>query len=296
MYPDEFDLYEAGSVDEALDLLEEHGDAETEMLAGGHSLLPTMKSGLASPDVVIDIGQIDGMAGIEGGGDTVSVGATTTYATIADSEAVQEGAPVLAEAAHAVGDRQVRNMGTIGGNIAHADPASDLPGAVIAADATVVVEGRDGERTVAAADFFQGMYMTDVGEDELVTRVEVPMASDAVGTYAKRASPSSGYAIVGVAAQLELDGDTVADASVGANGVMDHGVRLDPVEDALTGATLDDSTVAGAAGRATEDLDELMMLSDNQASAEFRADLLAAYAERALSSLADEARSPAAAD
>jgi carbon-monoxide dehydrogenase medium subunit len=296
MYPDEFDLHEAASVEEALDLLAEHDDAETELLAGGHSLLPTMKSGLASPDVVIDIGQIAGMSGIHDGSDAVTVGANTTYATIADSDVVQEGTPVLAEAAHAVGDRQVRNMGTIGGNIAHADPASDLPGAVIAADATVVVQGREGERTVAADDFFQGMYATDVGDGELVTRVEVPKTGDAVGAYAKRPNPASGYAVVGVAAQLELEGGTVASASVGANGVMDHGVRLDPVEDALEGDSLDDDAIEVAAGSATADLDEMMMMEDNFASAEFRANLLEAYAERALQSAAESARAPSAAD
>jgi carbon-monoxide dehydrogenase medium subunit len=296
MYPDEFDLYEADSVGEALDLLDEHGDAETELLAGGHSLLPTMKSGLASPGVVIDIGQVDGMAGIDDDGDAVAIGATTTYATIAASDLAHEAAPALAQAAHAVGDRQVRNMGTIGGNIAHADPASDLPGAVIASDATVVVEGRDGERTVDADDFFMGMYMTDVGDDELVTRVEVPKAADAVGAYAKRPNPASGYAVVGVAAQLELDGDTVASASVGANGIMDHGVRLDPVEAAIEGESLDEDAVESAAARAAADLDESMMMEDNFASAAFRANLLEAYAERALASAAEEAQTPTAAD
>jgi carbon-monoxide dehydrogenase medium subunit len=296
MYPDEFDLYEADSVGEALDLLDEHGDAETELLAGGHSLLPTMKSGLASPGVVIDIGQVDGMAGIDDEGDAVAIGATTTYATIAASDLAHEAAPALAQAAHAVGDRQVRNMGTIGGNIAHADPASDLPGAVIASDATVVVEGRDGERTVDADDFFMGMYMTDVGDDELVTRVEVPKAADAVGAYAKRPNPASGYAVVGVAAQLELDGDTVASASVGANGIMDHGVRLDPVEAAIEGESLDEDAVESAAARAAADLDESMMMEDNFASAAFRANLLEAYAERALASAAEEAQTPTAAD
>jgi carbon-monoxide dehydrogenase medium subunit len=296
MYPDEFDLYRADSVGEALDLLEEHADVETELLAGGHSLLPTMKSGLASPDVVIDIGEVESMQGVEDRGDTVSIGAMTTYATIADSGVVADGAPTLAEAAAAVGDRQVRNMGTIGGNIAHADPASDLPAAVIAADATVVVEGRDGERTVPADEFFLGMYATDVGEDELVTRVDVPASRRAVGSYAKRASPSSGYAIVGVAAQLDVDDGTVREASVAANGIMDHGVRLSAVEDALAGTSLDDEAIGAAADEATTNLDEVMMMADAQASAEFRAQLLGVYTERALEAVADEARSPAAAD
>lgn len=295
MYPSEFDYYEAASVGEALDLLEEHADSETELIAGGHSLLPTMKTGLASPDVLVDIGQIDALQGIDDRGDTLSVGAMTTYAEVANSRPAQEAAPALAEAAHAVGDRQVRNMGTVGGNIAHADPASDLPGAAIASNATIVAEGRDGEREIPVDDFFLGMYATDL-DDEILTRVEVPKAEDAVGAYAKKPSPSSGYAMVGVAALLEVDGGTVRSASIGANGAMDHGVRLEPVEDALAGESLDDDAIADAAARATDDLDTAMMMSDIQASAEFRAQLLEVYTERALQAAADEARAPATAD
>jgi carbon-monoxide dehydrogenase medium subunit len=295
MYPDEFDLVEASSVGETLDLLDEHADVETELLAGGHSLLPTMKTGLASPDVVIDISGVDAMHGVSTSGDHVSVGAMTTYADVADARDVREAAPVVADAAAAIGDVQVRNMGTIGGNVAHADPASDLPGAVIAADATIVVEGRDGERSVPADDFFLGMYATDVGPRELVTRVELPRKDGAVGTYEKKPSPSSGYAMVGLAAQLEVDGDTVQSASVAANGAMDHGVRLDPVEEELAGATLDDDTIERAAGRATEELDTAMMMEDLQASAEFRAHLLEQYTQRALASIADGG-GPTAAD
>ncbi len=279
MYPDEFDYYEATSVDHAIELLEEHSMAESELLAGGHSLLPTMKTGLASPDVLIDIGGLESIQGIEESGGSISIGATTNYADIADSAVVQSGAPALAEAAAAVGDIQVRNMGTIGGNLAHADPASDLPAAALAEGATLVVHGADGEREVAAEDFFMGMYATDVGETELVTRVEVPADTD-VGTYAKKASPSSGYAIVGVAAALQLDGNTVTSASVAANGAMDRAVRLEGVEDELTGTALSD--VDAAAERATEGLDESQFMDDLQASAEFRGQLLKVYTERAL--------------
>ncbi|MFB6298521.1 MAG: xanthine dehydrogenase family protein subunit M [Salinirussus sp.] len=295
MYPDEFDYVEAESVEHALELQEEHAMAETELLAGGHSLLPTMKTGLASPDVVIDIGQIESMRGIESDGDTISIGANTTYAEIADSGVVADGAPALAEAAAAIGDVQVRNMGTIGGNLAHADPASDLPGTALAEDATMVLQGADGEREVPADDFFFGMYMTDVGEDEILTRVEVPADSD-TGAYAKKPSPSSGYAMIGVAVTLGMDGDTVASASVGANGVMDHGVRLDAVEEALEGERLDADAISAAADHATDGLDEAMMMDDIQASAEFRAHLLGVYTERALESAHDAIAAPAAAD
>ncbi|WP_251342769.1 FAD binding domain-containing protein [Haloplanus halophilus] len=285
MYPDEFDYRSPETVEAAIDLLADHPEAE--ILAGGHSLLPTMKSGLASPDLLVDIGSVEGLQGIDADGDVVSIGALTTYATVADHDAVRETVEVLAEAAHAVGDVQVRNRGTIGGNLAHADPASDLPAAALAADATMVVQGPDGERRVDADDFFFGMYATDVGEDELLTRVEFPARPDAAGAYAKKPSPSSGYAMVGVAVSLSVDAGLVEDAGVAANGVMDHGVRLDPVEEALVGTTPDADVVAEAAASAADDLDEMMMMDDLQASAEFRAQLLESYTERAIREAGD---------
>ncbi|MFB6310308.1 MAG: xanthine dehydrogenase family protein subunit M [Salinirussus sp.] len=296
MFPDTFDYHRAETVDEALDLLAEHGGPDTELLAGGHSLLPAMKTGLSSPDILIDIGEIEELHGVTVEGDTLSVGAMTTYADFVETDASHDHAPAFADAVSQVGDRQVRNRGTIGGNLAHADPASDLPGAALAVDATVVVQGPDGEREIPADDFFWGMYATDVEEDEIVTRIEIPSATDAIGGYAKKPSPSSGYAMIGVAAQLDLDGDTVESAGIGANGAMDHGVRLDAVEEELEGASLDEDTIEAAAARATEGLDEAMMMEDLQASAEFRAQLLEVYTRRALEGVADTASTPAAAD
>jgi carbon-monoxide dehydrogenase medium subunit len=296
MFPDEFDYHEASSVSEAIDLMEEHAAAETELLAGGHSLLPAMKSGLSSPDVLIDIGDVDELHGVSVDGDTLSVGAMTTYSDFIGEDRSEEHAPALYHAVRQVGDTQVRNRGTVGGNLAHADPASDLPGAALASDATIVVTGPDGERRVSADDFFFGMYATDIGPAELVTRVEVPSAADAVGAYAKKPSPSSGYAMVGVCVQATVDGGTVTAVRVGANGIMDHGVRLEGVEDELAGASLDEDTIAAAADRATEGLDTAMMMSDLQASAEFREQLVGTYAERALERVLDRTPTPAAAD
>jgi len=280
MFPDEFDYERPETVDEAIDLLVENPEAE--ILAGGHSLLPTMKSGLASPDLLVDISRIERMQGIDHEDGTVSIGGLTNYATVDESDAVRENVEVFAEAAHAVGDVQVRNRGTVGGNLAHADPASDLPAAALAADATMVVQGPDGERRVDADDFFFGMYATDVNEGELLTRVEFPARPEATGAYAKKPSPSSGYAMVGVAVSLTVDAGLVEDVGVAANGIMDHGVRLDPVEDALVRTNPSVETVAAAAANATDDLDEMMMMDDLQASAEFRAQLLETYAERAI--------------
>jgi carbon-monoxide dehydrogenase medium subunit len=284
MYPGEFDYHRAESVEHALELLSEHDDAE--LLSGGHSLLPTMKTGLANPDVVIDIGHLEEMSGVDHGGDTTSIGANTTYAEIADDETLWDSVTVLAEAAGEIGDVQVRNAGTIGGNLAHADPASDLPGAALAADATLVTHGPAGEREIGVDDYFLGMYMTDLAEDELLARVEVPHQGPDVGSaYVKKPSPSSGYALIGVAATLHTDGGTVDSARVAANGAMDHGIRLSAVEDALEGMSVDD--VGSAGEHAGDSLDTSRFMDDIQASAEFRAQLLEAYTERALEAAAD---------
>lgn len=296
MFPDEFDYYSADSVGEALDLLDEHEGEDVELLAGGHSLLPAMKTGLSSPDVLIDMNGIEKMHGVEIDGDTLSIGAMTRYSDLAESDAVAEHAPALAAAVEQVGDVQVRNRGTIGGNLAHADPAADLPGAALVSDATLVVEGPDGEREVPVDDFFFGMFATDVGPDELLTRIEIPSAAGALGAYAKKASPSSGYAMVGVAALLETNGDGVETARVGANGVMDHGVRLEPVEDAIADGTLDDESIEAAASHAGDELDATLMMDDLQASNEFRAHLLEVYTERALTTAMDDDTSSIAVD
>jgi len=288
MFPAQFEYYEAESVDEALDLLAEHGDREVEILAGGHSLLPTMKSGLASPDVLVDIGGIDGLNGIEHSNGAVSVGALTPYADVAADEAVHKQTTAFAEAAQAIGDIQVRNRGTVGGNVAHADPASDLPAAVVASDATIHVQGPDGSREIGADDFFEGMYATAVGEGEILTQVDVPTYDDGdVGAYVKKPSPSSGYAMVGVAAVLQTDGREIDSARVAANGAMDHAMRLTGVEDALAGSSVADAPEA--ASHATEGIDDWQFMDDLQASAEYRAQLLEVYTRRALEAAADQA-------
>ena len=296
MFPDEFDYYRAESVQEAIELLDEHSTEETELLAGGHSLLPTMKSGLSSPDVLVDISDVDAMSGVSVDGDTVTVGAMTTYSEFIESDGMEEHAPALYHAVRQVGDTQVRNRGTVGGNIAHADPASDLPGATLVSDATVVTEGPDGERRIPADDFFFGMYATDVGPNELVTRLELPAANGAIGAYAKKPSPSSGYAMVGVATLVSTDGGSVESIRAAVNGAMDHAVRLEGVEDELTGESLSEDAIESAAARAAEGLDTDMMMSDLQASAEFREQLLEVYTRRALERVMDRASAPAAAD
>ena len=290
MFPASFEYEHAGTVEEALAFREERDDAEVELLAGGHSLLPTMKAGLASPDVVIDIGGIDSLRGVEPNDGTVRIGALTTYSDIVGDEDLRESIPVVVEAAQAIGDVQVRNRGTIGGNIAHADPASDLPAALLAADATIVAEGPNGKRSIKADNFFTGLYETALDEDELLTEIEV--TTHDIGVYAKKPSPSSGYAMVGVAAVLGLDGGTVESARVAATGAVDHATQLTGVEEALLGTPLDGEAAATAASHASDGIDEFQLMDDHQASAEYRRQLLGNYTQRALAAAADEINRP----
>ncbi|MCU4926120.1 xanthine dehydrogenase family protein subunit M [Halobacteria archaeon AArc-dxtr1] len=286
MYPDQFAYHRAGSVSEAITLLSEHPEAT--LLAGGHSLLPMMKSGLASPGRIIDIDDIDELSGIERSDGETRIGALTRYAAVVDDERLWEEATAFAEATQNIGDLQVRNRGTIGGNVAHADPASDLSAAVLVSDVTITVRGPDGERDVAADDFFHGMYTTAVGDGELVTAVSVPH-DGTVGSYVKKPDPASGYALVGVATRLTLEDGTVTEARVAANGVMDHGVRLPEVEDVLVDEELAADTISAAGDVAGDSLDEYMVMDDERTSGEFRLQLLGAFTERALERAASRA-------
>lgn len=281
MFPDEFDYHEAESVDHAVELLGEYG-GQVELLAGGHSLLPAMKTGLSSPDVLVDLGDVDELHGVRADGDTLSIGAMTRYSDLVDSEAAQEHAPAMTAAVAEVGDAQVRNRGTVGGNLAHADPASDLPAVAIATGATLHAQGPNGTRELDADDFFLSVYMTSLGPDEILTGIDFPKLDGGVDAYVKKPSPSSGYAMVGVATRLEFDGDTVEAASVAANGALDRAVRLDTVEDALEGSEATEDVAADAAALATDAVDTDEMMEDIQADAEYRAQLLETYTRRAL--------------
>lgn len=288
MYPPEFEYAKADNVDEAIELLVENADRDVELLAGGHSLLPTLKSGLASPDLLIDIGALDELRGVESDGGTTTIGAMTPYAALENDEGLWATGAVIAEAAAAIGDVQVRNAGTIGGNLAHADPASDLPASVLAADVTLHARGPDGDREIPVDDFFTGMYGTALTEDELLTAVEVPdQENGAAGAYAKKPSPSSGYAMVGVAATVETNGGGVESARVAVNGASDHAVRLPGVEDALIGESLSSSAIESAAANAQDDLEGATLMDDIQASGAFRAQLTEVYSRRALTAVAD---------
>lgn len=282
MFPAEFDYRRPETIEEAVALLA-GSDGHVEVLAGGHSLLPMMKSGLARPSTLVDVGRIADLQGVEVGADATTVGATTTYASVLEHDGLRERAPALVDAVGSVGDRQVRNRGTVGGNLANADPAADPPAAFLATDGTVVARGPDGERRIDADDFFLGMYTTALGDDELLVAIELPHREAPVtGAYAKLASPASGYAVVGVAAVLSIEDDAVSSARVAANGVDDVPIRLPSVEDALVDAPLTGEAMDAAAARATDDVDVAFVMDDKDASPEFRMELLVVYTERAL--------------
>ncbi|QLH76573.1 xanthine dehydrogenase family protein subunit M [Halosimplex rubrum] len=301
MFPAEFDYERAESVSEALEALERYADADVEILAGGHSLVPAMKTEGREPDVVVDL-DVPALDAVNALDDRTVLGALTTYATIADSGAVRSTVPLVAEAASEVGDLQIRNRGTIGGNLAAAHPGADLPAAVLASDATILLRNRDGKREVPATDFFRGDGETAVEPGELLAGVRVPHADGGGFAYAKKTHPATGYAMVGVAAVVETDGGgdgdadrdaggegTVSSARVAATGAVDRAVRLPSVEDALVGDPLDSAPIDAAASEARADIDPERLRADASASAEFRGELLEAYVARALETAADRA-------
>jgi carbon-monoxide dehydrogenase medium subunit len=239
--------YEApATIDDAVKALGRSGEAK--ILAGGHSLIPLMKLGLAEPELLVDIGRIAGLRDIKSEDDAVVVGALATHRSIADSAKVASTLRALAEAAAAVGDLQVRSRGTIGGSIAHADPAADEPAATLAFDATVRVIGPKGRRDIPAREFFKGTFETALAPNEIVIEIRFPAPTGRSGSaYAKFAHPASGFAIVGVAAVVGLKADaTVERAAIGVTGAAAGPFRATAAERALVGTRGDASAIAAA--------------------------------------------------
>jgi carbon-monoxide dehydrogenase medium subunit len=273
-----FGYTRAGSIEEALQALS--GSAGAKAIAGGQSLLPLMKLRLASPDTLVDIGRLSELRGIERLDDgRLSVGALTTYAELMDSPAIHYG--VLRDALPTIGDVQVRNRGTVGGAVAHADPASDLPAALLALDADLVLQSAGGTRTVKADGFFQGPFTTALGHDELLTRIILPAPRDDAGSaYASLEQPASGYAMVGVAAVLFVGaGNIIEWAGIGVTGVSDHPYRAREAEAALVGTSGSGDDIATAAGLA---VGGRTVNSDIHAAAAYRAAMASVYTRRAI--------------
>lgn len=271
MYPASFDYKRPATVDEAVALLTQHGD-DAKVLAGGHSLIPAMKLRLARPKVVVDIGRIANLNYIREAGNNIAIGAMTTHNEIASSKLLQAKCPLLPETAVHIGDVQVRNMGTIGGSLAHADPAADYPAAILALEAEIDVAGPKGKRTIRAGDFFVDLLTTALAPNELIVEIRVPVTAKTVA-YEKTEQKASGFALAGVAVVISPSG-----VRVGVTGVAAKAYRAAGVEQTLKGKTTAEA-IALAAARVTDGVE---LLSDIHASADYRAQLAQVNTRRAL--------------
>ena len=281
MIPVAFEYQRADTVEEAL-ALKQQANGDARFVAGGHSLIPLMKLRLIEPTLLIDVSRIPGLSAVEAAGDRISIGALTTHADLEVDPVLLASAPIVAEAAGEIGDQQVRNRGTIGGSLAHADPASDLPAVMVALDATIHATGSGGERTIAAEEFFRGLFDVDLADDEMITSVNFDATSTAA--YAKLRHRASHFAIVGVAASLEVEDGTCTSARVAVTGASTHAQRLSAVEEALVGVELDETTIAAAAELAPESLIDVNV--DLVGSEEYRRAMTAVFARRAISAAA----------
>ena len=285
MFPSKFDYHRPSSVQEAVQILSDNPDAK--VLAGGHSLIPVMKLRLATPSALVDIGRIEALKGISRANGSLRIGACVTYNEIANSGVVQDAAPLLAEAAGQIGDRQVRYRGTIGGNLSHADPASDLPAAALALGATLHVAGPSGSRSVSASEFFVDLMMTALQADEILTGVEISAAAAGTGSaYVKFEHPASGYALCGAAAVVTRGaGGSCTGASLCFNGVSATAVDAAAVASSLVGSDLSD----GAIESAVSNLSIPDAAGDMFASASYRQELAKVIGAQALRTARDRA-------
>lgn len=286
MIPAKFEYFVPTSVSEAVNLLQQYAD-EAKIIAGGHSLLPAMKLRLAQPGVLIDIGKIAELRNLNVNGG-VTLGALTTHHMVEASADLRTACAVLPECAALIGDIQVRNRGTVGGSLAHADPAADLPAVILALGGQITAVGPNGSRTIAVDDFFVDMLTTALEPEELLTRVEVPTLGQGEGAaYVKFPNPASRYAIVGAAAYVKLDGGAVASVRIGITGAGPKAERQPAAEAALVGSDGSADAIAAAAEHAGKDMD---ILGDIHASEEYRRAMVKVYTRRALARALERAR------
>jgi carbon-monoxide dehydrogenase medium subunit len=286
MFPASFEYHRAASVKDALAMLSQFGD-DAKLLAGGHSLIPMMKLRLAQPAHLIDIGGIRDLAQIREDGGKIVIGGLATHHQVETSAVVRNKLGLLAECAAVIGDVQVRNRGTLGGSLAHADPAADYPAAMLALEAVIRVESGSGSRTINAEDFFVDLMTTAVRHGEMLTHVSIaPISAGAGGVYIKHRQPASGFALVGVAAMVALDKQgNCARVRVGITGLGAKAFRAKAVEAALNGKA--PAAIKDAAALAADGIDAL---SDIHAAADFRSELARVYTRRALEQAVARAR------
>jgi len=283
----QFDYVAARSLDEAVKLLAQHKD-QAKLLAGGHSLIPAMKLRLAQPKVLVDISRIRDLAYIRQRDGELRIGAMTTHYQIESEGELRSVCRLLPETATQIGDVQVRNKGTLGGSLAHADPAADWPATMIALGANLVTVSPRGERTIAAQDFFLDLLTTALKPDEILREIRIQLPKGRSGqAYLKMRQPASGFAVVGVAVALEVEGGRCARAAVGITGVGSKAYRATAVENGLAGKPVDQATAEAAATHAA---DKVEANADLYASAEFRKHLAQVYTRRAILTAAGRAR------
>jgi carbon-monoxide dehydrogenase medium subunit len=288
MIPSQFDYVAPATLSEAVALLAQHAD-EAKILAGGHSLIPAMKLRLAMPQVLIDIGRIKDLAYIREEGSQIRIGAMTTHYQLESSERLSEICPLLPETAAQIGDVQVRNKGTIGGSLAHSDPAADWPAAILALGAGMVAVGANGERVIKADDFFVDMLTTALQPGEILREIRIAAPSGRFGqAYMKVPQPASGFAVVGIAVSLTRDaGGACQSAGVGVTGVASKAYRASAVENALVGTALDEKAIANASSHAT---DSVSINGDLYASDNYRKHLAQVYTRRAIEAAVSRAK------
>lgn len=281
MFPNRFEYLSPNSLEEALSLLSSCRD-EAKLLAGGQSLISLMKLRLANPKYLIDLGRIVDLNYVRDDGDKISVGAQTTYAQIKESEPLRNKCPLLPQTASVVGDAQVRNRGTLGGSLAHADPHADMPAAVLALEAELKAVGPKGTRWIKADDFFITLFTTALAPDEILTEIRVPALDGERSGYLKAARRPSDFAMVGVALCLKIGPDQACEKiSIGVTGVTDRPYRGAGVEKALIGKKLNPKIIEEAAAQVTEGID---VIEDVNASKGFRSHLARLYTARAIQS------------
>ena len=286
MYSASVEYHRATSVNEAVRMLEKNRGAK--LLAGGHSLIPSMKLRVAQPTLLVDIGRIKNLSGIKVTKKEVKIGALTTHAIVAASDEIKAACPILAEAAGQIADPQVRNRGTIGGSLAQSDPAADYPTLMIALDATFAVTGPNGERQVEARKFFKDLFTTALKRDEILTSITVPAYGNLPGmggAYLKHRHPASSYAVVGVAGMIGLEDGKVARTVVVVGGATSNPVYVKSIGEALEGMEPTEENISAA----VDQMDIKATLGDSYASAEFRAHLAKVMAKRALMLAAERA-------
>lgn len=279
MYPAAFEYHAPATVKEALTLLGKLEDAK--ILAGGHSLVPMMKLRLAQPKHVIDLRKVSGLSGIKEDKGAIAIGAMTTHWEVESSKVLGAKCPIVSETASVIGDPAVRNKGTIGGSLAHADPAADMPATAIALGFEFVCEGKKGRRTVKVDDWFKGLMSTAVADDEILVEIRVPAwPAGTGGAYMKFPHPASRFAIVGVGAVVTLDKEgKCTKTGVGVTGAGTKAVRAKGVEAGLVGKKLDAATIEAAAQKAADGID---VQADLQGSVEYKSHLCRVFAKRAI--------------